>query len=70
MDLAALASLDPATLRAVLPPYLAGRIDDRAASAANLPRMTALIEAATEDELRTLVHALAVEGEEVRVYPA
>lgn len=70
MDLAALESLDPATLRVVLPPYLAGRIGHPSASAASLPRMTALIDAATDDELRLLLRALAAEGDEIRIYPA
>ena len=70
MDLTALASLDPAALRVVLPRYLAGRIDPPAASATNLTRMTALLDTATDDELRAMLAALAAEGEEIRVYPA
>ncbi len=70
MDLAALEVLDPATLRVVLPQYLAGRIGAPEASAANFERMTTLIAGATDDELRALVQALAVEGDEIRVYGA
>lgn len=70
MDAATIAALEPAVLRAVIPSYLSGYVDEPGARARNLERMTAFVATVSDDALRTLVHRLAEIGSEDKMYRA
>lgn len=68
MDLAALASLQPAHLRALLPGYLAGYIEDPDVRARNLARMTDRVRGWSDETCEALLEHLQTVGEAQRLY--
>ncbi len=70
MDLEALKHIDPPTLRALLPGYLAQHIADPEAQARNRARIEALVATWSDEACRDVVRTLVEIGEEYRVYPA
>ncbi|MBX2796878.1 MAG: 1-acyl-sn-glycerol-3-phosphate acyltransferase [Myxococcales bacterium] len=70
MDLAALAHLEPATLRSLLPAYLASFIEDPARAQVNQARVSDLTTSWSDDACRGVVTWLGTLGAEHRVYPA
>lgn len=70
MDLSALGTLDPATLRAILPAWLADAIDDPDGHSGTAARLADVAGAWSDDTCASLVDFLATLGEEHRVYTA
>lgn len=70
MDLSLLGQLEPAQLRALMPGFLAGFIQDPAASARNRERMAALVADWSDEVCAGVVHDLMTIGEEHRLYRA
>lgn len=68
MDLSALASVDPPTLRAALPAWLAGRIDDPDPD--HTERLRTVAEGWSDEVCRSMVQFLLELGGEHRVYRA
>ena len=70
MDLQALANVEPATLREVLPHWLAGFIDDPDAAARNRIQITELTRRWSDETCTEILQWLTEIGSEHRVYPA
>ncbi len=68
MDLDALATLEPATLRTLLPAFLAGHLDDPEAADRNRERMSALVADWDDATCRSLVAHLAALGDGIQVF--
>src|SRR5690606_36428143 len=66
----ALDALDPATLRALLPGFLAAHVADDAAAARNRARTAELLARASDEEVMAALAQLRTLGDEPRVYPA
>lgn len=70
IDPAFFSTLGPAELRALLPGFLAGFVDDPTGAAANRARMAEFVASWTDEDCRSVLHGLAELGAEHRVYPA
>ncbi len=70
MNLDAITSMEPEQLRALLPVFLAGFIDDDEASTANRERISAEIADWSVPDLRRVLDTLASLGDETRLYVA
>ena len=70
MDLSALAHMDPATLRLVLPGYLSSHLTDPERAKTNRERCTALIASWNDEQCQSVIDALAGGGEGYRVFDA
>lgn len=70
MDVKALAQMEPATLRMVLPGYLSGYINNPESARTNRARISALVNEWSDDACRAVVTSLTTGGDGFRVFPA
>ena len=70
MDLKALAQLEPAMLRAILPGYLSGYFAVKDAADSNRARIAALVSDWNDDVCRSVVRSLVEGGDGYQVFPA